>query len=187
MGVSTAITVSFALFPGYPPGPFLPPAQSHPSSSPRSRLPCRSVPVSIWFSSLHCIVLLFDNLPCCYHHRRCTTRVYSSLCKPFVKRRFPRLSLLPTTISTVSPADLFLSIPSPGPDKDSPQLSISSLPFPLTAAMDSTQSKTPEFTLDSSPPNFNYDFHADSSGSPGTSGFEAFTNYGSFAGKHTHT
>ncbi|KAF8512710.1 hypothetical protein JB92DRAFT_268102 [Gautieria morchelliformis] len=46
--------------------------------------------------------------------------------------------------------------------------------------MESSQSKSPDFSLDSSPPNFSYDFHAESSGSPGTGGFEAFTNYGGY-------
>ena len=49
--------------------------------------------------------------------------------------------------------------------------------------MDSSQSKTPDFTLDASPPHFFHDFHPESSGSPGTSGFDAFTNYGGFPGE----
>jgi len=63
-------------------------------------------------------------------------------------------------------------------------ITASSLPFSCSSVMDSSQPKTPDFSLDSSPPNFPYDFHADSSGSPGTGGFEAF-NYGSFPGRHS--
>jgi hypothetical protein len=107
--------------------------------------------------------------------KRCNTCVFIQSLYPISAA--PPASLLPTTIKTISPADLLLPrhIPdSPSPSKDlldSPFFGTSSLPFPLT--MD--HRKSPEFSIETSPPNFTYDFSPDAAGSSNAA-FEAFAS-----------